>query len=353
MNNQLQAAPASAEKSRAARASLDGWVREIVDWHFNPETGCPFWLDHAKKLDWDPRTEVRGFADLNRFEPFQDEWLRGGPVSRWVPKGYAGRPLFVFDTDGSIGVPKSRIEIEDFRLDYSAFSETLLDESFPRGSDWISIGATGPRRLRLGVEHLAQGRGGICFLLDLDPRWVATSVKRGWTELAETYKAHVIDQALTIVKAHPNVKCLFATPKLLEALCEKISLRQAGITGVVCGGTETTAEFHRHAREELLDGVEFVPTYGSSLMGLACHKPFVPEDEYRIIYHAPQPRAVIEVVASDDPGRVVGYGERGRVKVTTLTKECFVAGFLERDEGIRTPPIELYPWDGIEDVRPL
>jgi len=177
-------------------------------------------------------------------------------------------------------------------------------------------------------------------------------VKRGWTELAQTYKAHAIDQALTIIKAHPNVKCIFTTPKLLEALCDKVSLRQAGITGVVCDGTETTADFHRHARAELLDGAALVPTYRSSLMGLAGHKPFVSEDDHRITYHALQPRAVLEVVAPEEPGRVVDYGERGRVKVTTLTKECFIVGFLERDEATRTPPIELYPWDGIDDVRP-
>ena len=34
----------------------------------------------------------------------------------------------------------------------------------------------------------------------------------------EAYKAHVIDQALTILRAHDNVNCLFTTPKLLEAL---------------------------------------------------------------------------------------------------------------------------------------
>ncbi len=28
-----------------ARARLDAHVREIVAWHFSPETGCPFWLD--------------------------------------------------------------------------------------------------------------------------------------------------------------------------------------------------------------------------------------------------------------------------------------------------------------------
>jgi hypothetical protein len=114
-----------------------------------------------------------------------------------------------------------------------------------------------------------------------------------------------------------------------------------------------TSQFHRFAREELLDGAEFVPTYGNTLMGLACHKPFDPADDYMIIYHAPQPRAVLRIVHADDPEQVVDYGERGRVRLTTLTKEFFMPAFLERDEAIRTPPIAEYPWDGVGDVRPF
>ena len=349
----LPTAPASPASVREASERLDAWVREVVAWHFDPATGSPFWLDHAKKLDWDPRKEVRGCSDLRRFGFFQDEWLRGGPVRRWVPKAFAQRPIFVFETGGSTGIPKSRINIEDFRIDYSMFSQTLSERAFPRGADWLAIGPTGPRRLRLAVEHLAQARGGICFCLDLDPRWVIKCLKRGRIESAEAYKAHVVDQALTIIKAHPNVKCLFTTPKLLEALCDKVSLRHAGITGVFCGGTHMTAQFHRHAREELLEGAEFVPTYGNTLMGLACHKPFVPEDNYSITYHPPHPRAVLQVVDPDRPEREAAYGEKGRVKLTTLTKEFFMPGFLERDEAIRSPPIELYPWDGVRDVRPF
>src|SRR5688572_2317492 len=144
-----QAATASPLRVKEARERLDAWVREVVAWHFDPETGCPFWTEYARKLDWDPRREVKGFADLARFELFRDEWLRGGPVDRWVPRAYRGRPVYVFETGGSTGVPKSRINIEDFRIDYSMFSETLTDEHFPRGSDWLSIGPTGPRRLRL------------------------------------------------------------------------------------------------------------------------------------------------------------------------------------------------------------
>jgi hypothetical protein len=336
-----------------ARETLDAWVREVIQWHFSPETGAPFWLEWARQAGFDPRKEVRGYADLDRFGAFEDDWLRGGPVRRWVPKGLAGRPVFTFETGGSTGVPKSRISVEDFRIDYEQFSATLPDPYFPKGADWLHIGPSGPRRLRLAVEHLCQYRGGICFMVDLDPRWVIKLVKWGEMAMMERYKQHVIDQALTLLKAH-EIKCLFTTPKLLEALCEKVSLRKAGITGVFCGGTEMTPQFHRFAVEELLDGVYFAPTYGNTLMGLATHKPRTkPDDPWDIIYFPPSPRAMIEVVDPDRPDRVVGYGETGRVRLTTLTKEFFMPRFLERDEAEREAPCDLYPWDGVRNVRPF
>ena len=134
----------------------------------------------------------------------------------------------VFETGGSTGLPKSRINIDDFRIDYEMFSETLSDESFPPGSDWLMLGPTGPRRLRLAIEHLAQHRGGISFHVDLDPRWVSKLLKMGKRQEAEAYKEHVIDQGLKILRGHPDVQCLFTTPKLLEALCEKVDLARAG-----------------------------------------------------------------------------------------------------------------------------
>ena len=353
MTNPSRSSPASKDQVQSASEDLDAWVREVVEWHFNPETGCPFWLEYSAGLDWDPREEIRSFADLGKFDLFQDDWLRGGPVERWLPKGNAGKPVYIFETGGSTGLPKSRTSSEDFRLDYEIFSQTLSDETFPPGSDWISLGPTGPRRLRLAVEHLAQHRGGISFCLDMDPRWVVKCLKRGWIEGAQAYKDHVVDQALTILRAHPNVKCMFTTPKLLEALCEKINLSKAGITGIFCGGTEMDEAFHQKAREELVPGIDFVPTYGNTLMGLACNRPYVPGGGYAITYYAPQPRAVLQVVEPDDHSTVVEYGEVGRVKLTTLTKEFFVPGFLERDEANRSEPIGAYPWDGVQDVRPF
>jgi hypothetical protein len=350
---ETQRAEVLESRVQEAKEKLDAWTREVVEWHFNPDTGCPFWLEYAENLDWDPRKEVQGFDDLRRFETFQDDWLRGGPVRRWVPKGFGDQPIYVFETGGSTGIPKSRIAVDDFRIDYSMFSETLGEEGFPRGANWLMLGPSGPRRLRLAIEHLAQVRNGISFCVDMDPRWVIKLIKKGKFEELEDYKEHITQQALTLLRAHEDIECIFTTPKLLEALCEKVSLKQLGIKGIFCGGTEMTRQFHRFAREELVEGADFVPTYGNTLMGLACHKPFDPVDDYAVIYHAPQPRAALRVVNPDQPERLVDYGEWGRVHLTTLTKEFFIPGFLERDEAIRMPPIPEYPWDGVSDVRPF
>jgi hypothetical protein len=340
-------------RQKAVREKLDAWVQEIIEWHFNPETGCEFWLDYASKLGWDPRKEVKNYDDLVKLGPFQDEWLRGGPVRRWVPRAYKDKPVYVFETGGSTGVPKSRININDFRIDYEMFSDTLPEEHFPKGADWLMVGPSGPRRLRLAIEHLAQHRGGICFMIDLDPRWFIKMLKMNQFQMAEQYKQHIINQALTILRAHDNIQCLFTTPKLLEAICEKVSLKKMGIKGVFCGGTEMTPQFHRFAVEELLDGVHFAPTYGNTLMGLAVNKPFDPADNYAIIYYPPTPRAMIEVVDFNDENRIVEYGETGRVRLTTLTREFFMPRFLERDEAERELPCDKYPWDGVRNVRPF
>jgi phenylacetate-coenzyme A ligase PaaK-like adenylate-forming protein len=347
-----------APKIKAARERLDAHVREIVEWHFNPATGSPFWLEKAKSLGFDPRKDVHNFDDLKKFPEFEDEWLRGGPIQRWIPQGLKGKPVYVFETGGTTGIPKSRMQIDDWKIDYEMFSETLPDDKFPKGSNWLMLGPSGPRRLRLAVEHLAHHRGGICFCVDLDPRWVVKLIKRGNMKEMEAYRDHVIDQALTILSAGHDIRCMFTTPKLLEALAMKLidqgsSIREAGITGIFSGGTEFTPQWYRFAMEELLEGVYMTPTYGNTLMGLACGKPFDPADNYKITYYAPQPRAAIEVVDFKDYNQLVGYGQTGRVKLTTLTKETFIPGFMERDEGEREMPFEKYPWDGISGTRPF
>lgn len=336
-----------------AQGRLDAHVREIVRWHFSPETGCPFWLAWAKQAGWNPAEAVQTFADLRRFPHFQDGWLRDEPNARWVPEAYKGKPFHVFETSGTTGMPKQRLSWDDHLIDYAEFSKTLDENFFPRGACWLMLGPTGPRRLRLAIEHLAHVRGGSCYHVDLDPRWVLKLLAQKEFDQANRYKEHVVDQAVTLLQ-HRRIACLFTTPKLLEALGEKINVPAAGVSGVFCGGTSMTAQMVRFLSEEVLENrAAFVPTYGNTLMGLACSRPLRPEDHWSVTYYAPQPRAVLRVVDPQDAEETVAYGAWGRVELTTLTKELFMPRFLERDEAMRREPCTLYPWDGVGDVRPF
>jgi hypothetical protein len=357
-SNAVSTNVATPDQASAARERLDAHVRDMVRWHFSDETGSPFWLDKKKTYDFDPLADVQRFDDLKKFPLFEDDWLRGGPVTRWMPKGLAGKPMYVFETGGTTGIPKSRLVSEDHWIDYEVFSDTLPEKYFPKNSNWLMLGPSGPRRLRLAVEHLAQFRGGICFCVDLDPRWVVKCLKAGKADEANAYKDHVIDQAITVLKAGHDIKCMFTTPKLLEALAMRLldngsSIEETGITGIFGGGTEFTPQWYRFCRDELLGpNVFMTPTYGNTLMGLAASKPFDPAENYKITYYAPEPRAAIEVVDFEDHTKVVEFGQTGRVKLYTLTKELFIPGFLERDEGEREQPCREYPWDGVSGTRP-
>ncbi|MAE63719.1 MAG: hypothetical protein CMJ18_05560 [Phycisphaeraceae bacterium] len=346
-------APAQVDQ---ARDRLDAHVREMVQWHFSPDTGTPFWLEWAGGAGRDPRDEVHGFDDLALIPRFEDEWLRKRPHETWIPRAYAGRPFQVFETGGTTGMPKQRVSWEDHLDDYTEFSAMLdvqYPEAFPHGAHWLMLGPTGPRRLRLSIEHLANHRGGACYFIDLDPRWVKKLLADRQHEQARRYMEHVVDQAATIMRHRP-ITCLFATPRLLEALDARLCIPDAGVRGVFCGGTSMTPQVIRFLVEEVLDDrAALVPTYGNTLMGLAAARPVSAENDYALTYHAPQPRAVLRVVDPDEPDRAVDYGQWGRVELTTLTKELFMPRFLERDEAVRRPPWSGCPWDGTGDVRPF
>jgi hypothetical protein len=128
------------------------------------------------------------------------------------------------------------------------------------------------------------------LFVDLDPRWVKRLIGMGEIAMARKYQEHVIDQAATIIR-HRNITCMFTTPRLLENLAERMSLVKAGLKAVFAGGTTMTPQYVRFVVEEVLEGkINFAPTYGNTLMGLAISRKLKPEDNYSLTYYSPQPR---------------------------------------------------------------
>ena len=303
------------------------------------------------KISWDPRKEIQTYDDLGRFGFFQDEWLRGGPVRRWVPKGLPADPVYTFETGGSTGVPKSRINIEDFRLDYEAFSDTLPDEfsrRAPTGSRWTNWSAPAAARRRapgpISRRHLFHGRSRSAL--------GDQAAQDGPTEDGRAVQATRRRPGADACCARTTTSVPVHHAEAARSAVREGLAQEDGITGVFCGGTEMTPQFHRFAVEELLDGAYFAPTYGNTLMGLAVTSRAIRKTTTRSSTIPPLP-ARDDRGGSDEPERLVEYGETGRVRLTTLTKEFFMPRFLERDEAEREPPCEPYPWDGVRNVRPF
>ena len=349
---------AAADPRAAAR--LDEWVREVVNWHFDPATGSPFWLEFARSSGWDPRREMQGFARSARVSA-----IRGRVAARRARAALgaegAGRQADLRVRDGRHdrhSQDAGRVRGLPHRL--RAVQRHPARRVLPEGRELADARPSGPRRLRLSVEHLAQYRGGICFCVDLDPRWVIKLIKKGWTEHLEAYKAprhrpggdHPAGGARHPVHVHDAEAARIAgAPARVDG---DDASGKAGITGIFSGGTEFTPQWTRFAHEELLDGAYMTPTYGNTLMGLAAARPAGPAKATRSPTTRRSRARSIEVVDFDDPNqRRRVRADRAASKLTTLTKEFFVPGFLERDEGEREPPCEAYPWDGISGVRPF
>ena len=75
-----------------------------------------------------------------------------------VPKAYQDRPFRYLKLVAPRECQNKRIGWDDFKIDYTAFSDTLSDEEISRNHYWMMVGPTGPRRLRLAIEHLANVR---------------------------------------------------------------------------------------------------------------------------------------------------------------------------------------------------
>ena len=78
--------------------------------------------------------------------PYLPAWLL-------VPAAYKGKPFSIFETGGTTGMPKQRIGWEDYKTDYSEFSEKLKDEHFPRGGAWLHAGADQVLRSLRPITH--------------------------------------------------------------------------------------------------------------------------------------------------------------------------------------------------------
>ncbi|HKS46128.1 MAG TPA: AMP-binding protein [Amycolatopsis sp.] len=334
-----------------SRAALEAHIRRMMEWHFDPATGAPFWLDRAGSLGFDPRTDVRDLADLRRFPDLSEE-LRTVPVGRLIPRGRADRPYAVYESGGTMGRPKRIVEHESRLSNVEWVSEVLREHGFPERGDWLHVGPTGPHIVGRSVRRLAELRNSLCFTIDVDPRWVKRLVATERPDLVAEYVDHVLDQVDQIV-VNQKISVLFITPPILEALIARTDLYERlteSVRGLIWSGTSIGPTSLKLVEEEFFADAAVAGIYGNSLMGIAPQRVRRPGDAYRCVFRPYWPNAQVEVI-DPDTGERVPHGERGRVLVHLLSEDMFLPNVAERDTAVR-----LRPEDGagveLADIQP-
>ncbi|ETS33478.1 hypothetical protein PTE_00642 [Photorhabdus khanii NC19] len=189
-------------------------LSQIMNWHFSPETGSPFWLEKHKTLDFDPLKDVRTFSDLMLFPDIADE-LRDIPVESLVPRGLKDAVIAgVFESGGTTGRPKRVVVFEEWLEQLVAWRVgNIVNKDAIKNT--LALIPSGPHVIGVISRLRARANGGHFFTVDLDPRWVKKMIQQGDLAGMESYCEHIIDQAENIINTQ-NISYLIVTPPLLE-----------------------------------------------------------------------------------------------------------------------------------------
>lgn len=332
----------------------DDYVQALMSWHFGADTGSPYWLRRAAELDFDPRTDVRGFDDLRLFPNVIDEF-RDVAVEDLIPQGLRGADreiAGVYESGGTTGAPKRFVMFErwmEFALSWDEHHYADLGTT-----NTLAIAPSGPHMFGEFAARRARRHHGVRFTVDLDPRWIKHLIGSGDTEGADRYAEHLIDQAATILTTQ-SVGILVATPPLLERLArrpELVDAVRAQVKFLCWSGAHMDADTREILRQEVFPGIPLKGLYGSTtILGMSRERDIERADGLAV-FDTPSPYIAFRVV---DPatGDDVAEGERGQVVMNHLTKYALLPNNLERDTALRAAPAPGALGCAVADVRPV
>jgi hypothetical protein len=338
------------------RPDPEEFIRAAMQWHFSPETGSEFWLQRARTLDFDPRTDVTRFEDLSRFPNVVNE-LREVPVTALVPRGYHGNAdvVGVFESGGTTGAPKRVVALRDWLDRLGDWCDAGLDRhGFPRGAQWLGVTPSGPHIVGELFRRSARTHGSLAFSVDLDPRYVKRAISEGRGAEADAYAEHVIDQVAHVLRTQ-DIGVMAITPPLLARLAcrdDLVELVNTKVRAIRWGGTQLDPDTRDLYRDEIFPDTVLYGHYGSTMvLGIAGQRAGSgPDDPCVFDPFAPYNTFGVVDEVTREP---VPYGYRGQVVMNHVSRSLLLPNNLERDLATRIEPLPGQIGDAVADIAPV
>jgi phenylacetate-coenzyme A ligase PaaK-like adenylate-forming protein len=332
----------------------EAYLRAALAWHFGEDTGCTFWLRMARTLDFNPLTDVNTFADLRRFPNLVNE-LRSVPVEDLIPRGYGSPPPTpqIFESGGTTGAPKRTVQLPDWIEQVIRWQTEDFDAGgFLHGRGFLCLMPSGPHGVGYFSRLVSERLGSIFYPIDLDPRWVKKIAARNATSEVSAYLAHVIEQAVFILRTQ-DVANLHTTPPLLEAIARDdhvVDLVNRKIRYVLLSGAHIDIDTLDLLRE-IFPNTAITMVFGSTMI-LSQATTRVSAHNGLFVFD-PRTPYVAFLVVDPDTGEKVPYGWRGQVVMHHISKGMFIPNNLERDSAIRVAGPEGQVGDSLSEIQPV
>lgn len=314
---------------------------QILDIHFSPDNGAPYWLDCLMKNGLQ-RSDFQTLDDLQQLGPMDVEAMRTRPIADFIPRSLHSQmgEMILAETGGTTGDPCRRVYLpEEF---HAAFVEPWLKAvehfHFPLNQTWLFVGPSGPHIIAQAARAFARATNSLePFSIDCDVRWIK---QQQVDSMGRTlYMDHLLNQSLNIIKQQ-DITVLFTTPPLLLALAARMTKeKRLRITGIHTGGMAQDTETSRQLAD-LFPSAIILPGYGNSLFGVAFEKEQITNESSIFFVH--DPKLHIQLIplpenAQEAPRltETVASGERGRVMFHRFDKSFLIINMLERDTAIQ------------------
>jgi phenylacetate-coenzyme A ligase PaaK-like adenylate-forming protein len=316
-------------------------LEEILDIHFNPDTGTPYWLDILQQKGLQ-RHDFQNLAGLHQLGAMDVEAMRCRPITDFIPRNFHGRmgEMILAETGGTTGDPCRRVYLPDeFHAAFVAPWMQAVDHfHFPKKQTWLFIGPSGPHIIAQAARALARGTNSLePFSIDCDVRWIKQQQPDSMGHML--YMDHLLQQAMNIIDQQ-QITVLFTTPPLLLALADKMKKEQRQqIAGIHTGGLAPTTEVSRQLAA-FFPAAVILPGYGNSLFGVAFEKEQIVNESSTFFVHDPNLHLHLIPLPADELEaphltETVAEGERGRVMFHRFDRSFLLLNMLERDTAVR------------------
>lgn len=324
--------------------SIENWLSSVIDIHFNPKDGAPYWLKKKEELKFDPKKDINSIDDLVHFPIANQDDLRAYPTEYFMPKHFPKSEFDIGESSGTTG-PKKRIPWHiDVTSNIIKFYDFNLDLwEIPKGINFLALGP--PGLYEKHIQSMIKNRDGLCFFIGIEPKGMKQAMTSGnFSQLMEYLKP--INEEFNQIMKQQDIRAIISAPQMLKTYPKEIDTSK--LEAVLWGGVGLSPNEYGELKD-MYGKTKVTGWYGNIFWGPAFN---IPGKDNNLNYFPPFPYASFDMV---DPKthKPVGYGERGQVKFSRIGKDFFWPNQLERDVATKIKGISPYSWIGAQNVGPL